>query len=503
MLGFAISRVLSVLGKVWKPIFFIVGFALIIGFSIAWIISIISFFIALPFANIFFAGSRFLSIVGMVNVLTLIGVPLLSIIMFLSKHIFKTRTSPNFRAGMWAFWIVNVISLIGLGSYQVSQFASHSSTRQDINLSAVQSDTLFLNIDPDPYRGAKFSVGDIKVSDEFVVISRHVHLNIQKAEGMHYELEQETFSRGQSEREAMRLASTIKYDLKLTDNVLTLPRIFELTKGEKWRNQYIKLTLRIPEGKYIHLQDKIWGIGYHIDIDRSQEYPHFEANQTWQMQRDGLVNNAFLRKSRRSDEFKFKDFEKLQIDGEMKVIVEKGASFKIELSGKPTYLDKVKIIQLEQTLTVTSENNYVRSPIRVKIIMPELKALDISGTDDVKVQGFTQKSMRINHRGHDELKVLAKIDSLYLRQSDRSKVTLSGEGIFMDAHMNKVTKLDADRFRLEKLNLVAGVSTRAKVAVSDTLWLFEDSGARVDVDGSPEILESNSPEAKKSQGQQE
>ncbi|MFT5166084.1 MAG: phage shock protein PspC (stress-responsive transcriptional regulator) [Saprospiraceae bacterium] len=488
LLGFVISRVLFVLAKIWKPIFFIVGFALIIALSVMWIMSIIGFFMALPYASYFFAGSKILSFLGVVNILTLIGVPLLALIMFLSKHVFKTRTSPHFKAGMWSFFVVNIISLFAIGSYQASQFSNQSSLSKEVDLSAINMDTLQIKIASDPYPNATFMIGDLKVSDHRL-ISRHVHLDIQKTTGDQFELTQEIYSYGNSDSEATKLAGTIEYTVQLEDNALIFPKIIEFPKGEKWRNQFVTLTLKVPEGKFIYLQDDLWSIGHDIEIDRKQEYPRFEENQTWRMDENGLVNLEFLRKSLRSEEFKFKDFESLQIEGQIKVTIEKGAVHKITLSGKPHFLDKIEFVQLDKTLTITSENDYVTSPIRMTITLPQLNLLDLKNTDDVKVQGFTQKTMRVKHDGDDELGILAQIDSLYLRQTGNSEVTLKGTGVFLEAVLDKSTKLDANRYSLKNAKIDAGVHSRASLAVSDSLWQYIAGGAQITVDGSPVIDE--------------
>ena len=85
------------------------------------------------------------------------------------------------------------------------------------------------------------------------------------------------------------------------------------------------------------------------------------------MKENGLVNTEFIRKSYRSEEFQYKDFENLQIEGEMKVTIQKGDVHQIELNGKPHYLDKVEFVQLDKTLSITSENKYLRSPIYIQV----------------------------------------------------------------------------------------------------------------------------------------
>lgn len=453
--------------------------------------SIISFFIAFPYANHFFAGSKVLSFLGVVNVLTVIGVPLLSMIMFVSKHVFKTRTSPNFKAGMWAFWIINIICLFFVGSYQGSQFSSHAELVDAIDLTGVSSDTLYIEVGEDHYRSAAVGVGHLRITDDKLV-SRHVHFNIVKAEGELFELKQEVYSRGKTESEASRLASSVVYSVAVENNKILLPRTIEFPKGEKWRNQQVNLTLYVPVGKAIYLENTFKGIGYHFEIDRDQEYPRFDEKQTWVMKSDGLVNPVFIRKSQRSDEFKFQDFENLQIDGQLEILIEKGGTYNIAMSGKPSYLDRVEIVQLEKTLNISFENNYhISSPPKITITIPELKFLDTKSTGVVKVQGFTQKEMKIKYEGKKDLNILANIESLELRQSGRGRVTLRGKGSFLKSDLGQSSKLEADRYQVKTARIHGGVSSRAYVAVSDTLWTYKDGGARIENDGSPILFEDS------------
>ncbi len=460
---------------------------------------------AKPYVNYFFAGSQFLSYLGIVNVLSLFGVPLLGIILWLSRYVFKTKVTPNFKAGMWSFWVVNVVSLFALGSYQSAQFRGHTEIDRVVDVSVIQTDTLNLRVEPDPHTGASFSFGNLKISNERL-ISKHIHLDIEKADGNQFELVQEFYSRGASESDARKLAESITYDLQVTENMISFPRIMEFGTGDQWRNQHIELTLKVPEGKAINFVNKPYALTYHVDIDREVEYPGLDEGQIWVMGSNGLVNNDFVNRSQRSEEFKYKDFNSIQLDGHMKVTLQKGDEHKITMSGKPHFLDKVEVVQLEETLNITFDRDphYVSSPVRINITLPELHSLNSKNTDDVKVQGFTQSLMRIKHDGRDELRVVAKIDSLFLLQDNRSEITLKGEGNYLDAKLDRYTDLDADRYSVKKAKLDIASSSRAKVAVADSLWSYQHGNGRLEVDGDPVLIDEKALErARERQQQQE
>ncbi len=496
VIGQNVSKVISVFSKIGKPIFFIVGFALIIALSVIWILSIISFFMTTPFTSYFFAGSKVLSFLGITNVLVFFGVPILALIMFLSKYVFKTRTSPNFKAGMWAFWVVNIISLFGIASYQGAQFNSYSDISKNIDLTAIESDTLRIRTEKSPYGSNSFMIGPLKIMND-KMISANVEFNILKSESGKFELIKRISSRGGTENEAIKLIDAIEFEPKIANGALVIPRSFEIYQGQKWRNQQIEVTLKIPEGKSVYFENDIWGFSHHINIDRNQSYPSLTRDQTWYMDDNGLVNKKFLKKSQRSEEYDYTNFENLQIEGKMKVTIEKGDAFNISLKGKPSYLDKVDFVQLDKTLTITSENQNTRSPIRLTITLPKLMSLDVSSTDDVKVQGFTQDAMRIKADSKKEVKVLAKINDLELLMTENSKVKLQGEGNYLKADLKRKAVLDADRYDVEKAKLDAGDNTKATIAVSDSLWQYTERHVSINVDGSPVIIATSINDKKK------
>jgi hypothetical protein len=126
-------------------------------------------------------------------------------------------------------------------------------------------------------------------------------------------------SRGSNGNNARELAGSIKFNVQQSDSILNLPQGFTIVRGEKFRNQQVRVEIAVPVGKKImvsssvddyhwfnirpgrrHIRwndDKDWNIDWDEDIDDNDTYS-YSTNVEYVMTATGLV-----RTDRRSDEY--------------------------------------------------------------------------------------------------------------------------------------------------------------------------------------------------------
>lgn len=490
MLITALSTVLTTILKIWKPIIFIAGFLLIIAFSIAWIAAIISFFITLPFAEYMVEGTRFTAYLGAFNIFIAVSVPLLSLAFLVARLIFNKRLNAWWSAGIWSFWTLNIISLFVIGSTQAQQFNAGNEIKTEHDLSAIKSDTLVIGLQQDPFKDALFSIGDLQLADGFLV-DRNVHLNIVKSEGEQFALSQVNRSRGKNTTAAKDLAANIGYDLAIDGNTISLPENFAITKETKWRAQAVILTLHVPVGKTIRFENEAEELVSDIAIDRNVDYPWLDSNQYWVMENNGLVNKDWEKKNSMNRALDFSDFTKLQIEGKLNVVVEKGDVFRVSVAGKENYIDRVEATQLDQTLSIVTDIKKPSPPARLEITMPSLLSIDVHNAGDVYIKGFSEKNMLLKNDGDNELKAFVNVDSLFLSQDGRGVINVSGNGKFLKADLDNYGEIDAERFNVIIANVKARRFSQASVSVSDAIQIAKDNSSKVNIEGEPQIFESD------------
>ena len=208
-----------------------------------WIVSIISFIFALPYADFLLPSNGFISFLGLVNIFIVIGVPILSIVLRGVRFLFRRRVlTPRWQAGMWSLWTVNIISLFAVASFTGRQFSEGEQESQSIAIEIDQGDTLRLELLDNISDGAMIHLGDVRLSGQ-QLHSGQVDLSIERSKNGKFELEQRQYSRGKDLEEAALLANKINYQIDQQGNTLSLPRGFIIEKGGKWRGQNVDLVL--------------------------------------------------------------------------------------------------------------------------------------------------------------------------------------------------------------------------------------------------------------------
>ena len=442
----------------------------------------------MPFGEYFFSGSKAIAFLGTANIFIVVGIPIFSTFLLGSRLVFKKRLSPYWKAGMWSFWAINLICMFLVGSIQSRQFSRGNELTEAIDLSGLTSDTLVLSKQKNPYDDALFQFGDLTLADDFVV-SDNVRINIEKSEDGLFELVQTKKARGQNGDAANRRAKAISYEVKIDGNQLIFPEVFPISKENKWRAQGVEFTLKIPTGKTVRFEDYVHYMVHHSGINRDVEHPWIKNEDHWVMEDNGLVNKDWLKKNKQNEEYDFKDFSQLQIDGNMKVMIEKGDQYKVAVTGKSNYLKRVEVVQLDKTLSISTDLKNPNSPIRLYLTMPNLQSLDTRGTDDVKIQGFSQAKMTIKNEGTCEIKAFVNVDSMNIYQEGRGQIDLRGKGKHLKADLDNRGKLDSERFDVNTAEVYAKEYSKASLAVSEAISIKRDDLSKVSVDGEPKVTE--------------
>jgi len=140
----------------------------------------------------------------------------------------------------------------------------------------------------------------------------------------------------------------------------------------------------------------------------------------------------------------------------LEIIVQK--DFSVSVEADDNLLEHIKTEVSGDTLSISPKDSISpKTKINIKISMPELTNLDVSGASTANVSG-------------------AKTDSLKLNASGASKINIDGETKSLDAKASGASKIEAENLRTE--NAKADSSGASTVTVAPTSDLdAEASGA--------------------------
>jgi phage shock protein PspC (stress-responsive transcriptional regulator) len=301
----------SVLRVVLRVIVLLVGVALLIG----GIASLIGFVTSMAIGHSFMNGgpwnfgwdsnvdmsallSNFVSpgayTISLIAISILAGIPILLILFVGTKLLFRYKTN-NKLIGLGAFglWLAALIVLIVVGVNQVSNFSKQTSQTVTQKVDCTTCKTLYLEMNDDLYESLveeHISLDRMKVAmvNGNEKLLGHPRFTVEKSSSGEYSLLIKKQSRGSSTADAQKNVEEIIYNFAQKDSTLRFDPYYLLKENAKWRDQEVYLTLKVPEGKSVYLNQKMTSII--TDIENTENmWEDDMVGKTWTMTADGLA----------------------------------------------------------------------------------------------------------------------------------------------------------------------------------------------------------------------
>ncbi|WP_321280047.1 PspC domain-containing protein [Marinifilum fragile] len=304
------DRAVDFLGSALRLVLKVIIILLGIGFIFAGFVSLISFIGSMifahsffgPFADFHFPGAMFPKLfldgtsitLFTIGIIVVIAIPLMLLIFAGIKLLFNFKTN-NKVIGFTALavWLTGIILLISLSFSQIKGYM-HSSTRYSESqpIEKITSDTLYLrstnNIGDHWYEG-HLDLDNVKVymNDDEEIIVGEPTLDIERGYSDNFEIKLKKKARGRTLDRAVENAEGIKYKWVQNDSLIIFNQFFTLEDDSKWRNQRLHITIKVPEGKVVYLDESMGKIIHDID-NVSNTWDFDMLGEKWIMKKEGL-----------------------------------------------------------------------------------------------------------------------------------------------------------------------------------------------------------------------
>ena len=222
------------------------------------------------------------------GLLLFIGIPIIAIILFALKLINNTTIHSNYKIGMFCLWLVSCILLGSSGSNIVTEYRKEakSITAETIN---INNDTIYLSMtDIDRNFDNIFDSKGFKVSlFEEKLIGIGMRLDITRGNGSSINLVKEASAFGDSKQSAKRSAEKIDFNYTVEEGDLIFDDYFSISE-QKWRLQELEITLEIPVGKTIYLDNSMEDLIYDLK-NQENVWDYDMLGHYWKMEEEGLT----------------------------------------------------------------------------------------------------------------------------------------------------------------------------------------------------------------------
>jgi phage shock protein PspC (stress-responsive transcriptional regulator) len=231
---------------------------------------------------------------GLICIGFMVGIPLLAMLYVGTKLVFNYRSN-NTAIGlaMVGVWLLALMTMVVVASREVSNFKEYTTLSNSETLYPAAGKTLKITLGEDKYSNYADQHMDL---DRFKVVNsngRDVLLgeprfDIKKSSTNDCVLVIKKQSRGKNREQANEYVQNITYHHELKDSVLFLDPWFLPGPNDKWKSQQVNVTLKIPEGMAVYLDEKVDEIVFDIP-NVSNTWDHDMVGKTWIMLPEGLT----------------------------------------------------------------------------------------------------------------------------------------------------------------------------------------------------------------------
>ena len=259
--GGAFGNIIALIVKGF--VYFILGtvaFALVVSLFSVGILSINKF----PLKD-FLLTDGWQNGLGWGTLIFFIIVPMIGIITWVIRKITKVKTgSKMLRLGFIAMWFVGLICLIALWTSLQKDFRYKSIINEqqiailNPTVNALEVTNLKGNVRYNTshwYRNDFFDIDD----NEDVATIKNVEVHIAKSSNDSFRVTTMKFANGSTKTNANTLSDLINFNINQKDSTLIIDKGITINKKDKFRNQQIVVTIYVPIGKRIKVQN---GLGW-------------------------------------------------------------------------------------------------------------------------------------------------------------------------------------------------------------------------------------------------
>lgn len=221
-------------------------------------------------------------------------IPLIAIIYGGLKLLLGLRPHDRSIAGIgFLAWILSLIVLIVIVGSQVKDFSHSVIDDETVLINEPANKTLYLQAKEDrAIATSRFYIFD----GEFQVMydeddQKHLYafpeIDIIRGHSDHMVIEIDKKGRGSDRYEARENSEAIEYHVSQQDSIILFDAVYSLIDKNRWRFPEVNITVKVPEGYIIYLDESIEEQLDYIDKDRYFRNDEM-VNKYWKMTDDGL-----------------------------------------------------------------------------------------------------------------------------------------------------------------------------------------------------------------------
>lgn len=502
-IGQAFGLFLRFIAKFAALIAILILIALFLSLGAGWIGSVMALMIGSPFIEYISPFSTAWTWFGAVNIFFFLGIPVLALVLFFSRILFKTRTPRWVKGTLTTLFILSVISIFSLLPFGIKEYSQSGTVSQSMEMSNLQSDTLRVEAIPDGLGGRRNGYGDfdfnddkMRIEENGMVVRAPLEIRVIPSRDGRFHITQIIKSQGSNSLTAQENAARVEYSTQVSGSTLQVPLSYRVPKGEKWRGQHVRINIEVPSGKGIRFDENIHNYaGADLDEYDDKNYKNYisrNPGRVFHMGTRGLMCVDCPNmgdKGYRSD----RDFEDYILEGDFEAEFRKGDDFTVEIEGPREAKDKIQKIITGDKITFTTNGKTTDGKVRIFIQTPTFTSLHADNTGNITLRGFDEGRASITASGNTKIKAYMDVSGAFnVALSGKSSLDLTGRGDFLRASLTDNAVLETTNWTADRVDISASGNASARVFAREHADVNSTGQSSVRVDGGASVRNKRS-----------
>ncbi|MCU0404412.1 MAG: PspC domain-containing protein [Chitinophagaceae bacterium] len=227
------------------------------------------------------------------TIILFLGIPVIALLVFIIRRLMGVKKSnPYIGYGFTALWVLGLVCFLTLIGSMRRSFLSEVGVRHEVSLQQPSGNILKVmhkNDDVVIYDRWFDMDGVMNISKDTLYLNT-VKISVVKSKDSSYHAYLMKISKGRDRTNAESLAGKIEFPVSQEDSILYLPKSFNVSRDDKWRNQKVMVVIEVPEGKQIELDESLEDYDYfNIQFSRHRRNGNVEIDweNDWDTERTG------------------------------------------------------------------------------------------------------------------------------------------------------------------------------------------------------------------------
>ncbi len=230
----------------------------------------------------------------LIAIALLIGIPLLGILYAGTKMVFRFKSNSKliFLSSL-AVWMVALVTAVVVVVSQIKDYNKETTITQNQVINCQNCKTLYLELGDNPYadRSSRYQF-DLRrmrlVTDgDKPVLVGEPRLDVEESSSNEFLILIRKKSRGSNQDAAKNNVEDIIYNFTQNDSIIRFNPYYTIRDNQRWLDQEVDITVKVPRGKSIYLANKMETIIYDIE-NASNTWDGDMVGKYWEMTDLGL-----------------------------------------------------------------------------------------------------------------------------------------------------------------------------------------------------------------------